>query len=450
MKVEIVRTLQQKDANVCLFSKEAFNSLKLIEGVKYNIHLGQSTESVKISLNNAEGNVMIITNKIFDEFFIFEGLKLNIRREEEDIYLGPVVGEFLTNSDLRYYRKGIAPVYHGRGALLENCLLYVFSLYDIDWESGKIRGYTLLPGSEKWVRGWFPMPDIIYDRAAGFREEERYTVKQIRKIFSEALKIKFINSQGYLGKKTTYKKLSKFPKVYKFLPRTVSYTSFDDLISMLKKYDFIFLKASLGSCGRQVLSIEKEGKKYRLTFYSGELKQIILSNIDELRNYVEKYTEEGGFIVQEGIRLLKYRGGVFDLRILVIKDKEGKWKVINKWGRIAKPSYTITNYSTGGGLDFYEYMYPKLRKSYTDIKVPDEQEVDRVTIMLAEYIEKALGCFGEIGMDIGIDIHGKLWLIEANAKPNKDLVEGFDDFDGIPLQNSIVFEYAKYLTNFKD
>lgn len=138
------------------------------------------------------------------------------------------------------------------------------------------------------------------------------------------------------------------------------------------------------------------------------------------------------------------------MRILVIKDKEGKWRAVNNWGRIAKEGYTITNLLVGGEVLLYSDMYPELCSSHTLIKIPNEQEIGRVAIMLAEYIEKALGRFGEIGMDIGIDTFGRLWLIEANAKPHKDLDEEYDNFDKLPLRHLIIFEYAKYLTNFKN
>jgi hypothetical protein len=377
-------------------------------------------------------------------------MTLNIKRENEDIYLGPVVGMFTNNHNFKLYKKGIGQLYHGRGALAESCLFYVYSLYSIDWKNRRVRGYTLLPTSEKWVRGWFPMPDVIYDRGVGFEQEEKSTVKEIRKIFRNYLKIKFINKRDYLSKKETYEKLSKFPEAREYLPRTMTYTSFNDLIIMLKQYDFIFLKASLSSGGKKVLSIEKEEKKYRLIFYSGGLNELILNDIEEVRDYVEKYTKGRVFIIQEGIRLLKYKGSVFDMRLLTIKNKEGKWRVMSNWCRIANSNYTITNYCAGGGLELYENMYPDLSSSLCTRKIPDEREIERVTIMLAEYIEKAFGSFGEIGMDIAIDVYGKLWFIEANSKPDKDLVEGYDDFNGIPLQNSVIFEYAKYLANFKD
>jgi hypothetical protein len=450
MNVKIKKLSQQKYTNVCLFSREVFNSLNLLENVKYNIHLGQSAEYCSIDLYDGEGNVMAIPEKLFDELLIFQGMRLNIRKEDEDIYLGPVVGIFINYHNLPFFKKGTALKYNARAALFENCLSYYFSIDDIDWSGGKIKGYTLVPKSEEWVVGWFPIPDIIYDRGIKFKEEEKSAVKEIRKRFRKHPKIKIINRRNYLGKKDTFEKLSRFPEVSIFLPRTITYTNFNDLIMMLKQYNFLFIKSSLGSRGQEVLSIEMEGEKYNLIFYSKGLNKIILNDIEELRNYVEEYTKEKVFIIQEGIRLLKYKGSVFDMRVIIIKNSEGKWRAIENWGRIAQSNYTITNHCAGGSLELYENMYPNLSSSLSTEKIPNKSEIEMAAIKIAENIEKAFGSFGVLGLDLGIDMYGKLWFIEANTIPDNFFAEGDDYLDGIPPQNLAIFEYVKYLAGFND
>lgn len=448
MEVQIKRLLPQIHANVCFLSKDIFNSLNLSEEVIYNIHLGQSSEYYNIHSNEDIDGVMSIPEELFSKYLIFHGMSLNIRRENDDIYLGPVVGVFINYNMFPLSEYKTYDVNHGAAALSESCLCYYFSIHDIDWNKGKIKGYTLLPQSEIWACGWFPMPSVIYDRGVRFKEKEKPLVKEIRKRFKNNPEIKMINGKKALSKKETYKKLVKYPQVSKFLPETIDYKNFDDLFIMLMQYDFIFLKASYGTCGREVLSIKKEGEAYKLTFYSSGLKNIIINNMKELRDFVEEYTEGHQFIIQKGIRLLKYKGRVFDMRIIVIKDSKGKWRAINNWGRIAPKSCTITNYSTGGVLEPYETMYPYLMNSFSEISIPDEKEIERVTILIAEYIEKAFGSMGELGMDIAIDEYGDLWLIEANTKPMKDIIEGYDDFDEIHPQYLAIFQYAKFLSGF--
>lgn len=450
MKVKVNRLSDDKYNDKCLISRDIFDKLNLSDKAEYNIHVGQLNYYSFIKVLENEVNTIMIPDNIFDKLYLVDELDLNIKKENQDIYLGPIVGIFINHYNFPLYEDGSAPKHHARGAISQNCLCYYFSTESIDWNEKRIKGYTLLPSSEEWANGWFPMPDVIYDRGVGFEQEEKQLVKEIRKRLKNYPNMKIINRRNYLSKKETYEKLFKYPEINKFFPKTINYTSFNDVIIMLKQYDFVFIKASLGSGGKQVLSIEKENEEYKLIFYSGGLKELDLKEINEVRDYVENFTEGRQFIIQEGIRLLKYKGQVFDMRLLTIKNNQGKWRVISNWSRIAKANYTITNYCAGGGLELYENMYNDLIDFYGEDKIPSEKQIEESTIMIAEYIEKAFGSFGEIGMDMAIDIDGKLWFIEANTKPDKDLVEGYDDFDGIPPQNLAIFEYARYLVGFND
>src|SRR5690606_40948847 len=42
---------------------------------------------------------------------------------------------------------------------------YVFSPGDIDWTRLQVKGWT--PAGSRWRRSWFPLPDVVYERAWG-------------------------------------------------------------------------------------------------------------------------------------------------------------------------------------------------------------------------------------------------------------------------------------------
>ena len=68
---------------------------------------------------------------------------------------------------------------------------------------------------------------------------------------------------------------------------------------------------------------------------------------------------------------------------------------------------------------------------------------------IASVLDGQLGPFGELGLDLAIDEGGAIWFIEANTKPDKDLVVGLDKIDGIHSQYLSIFEYAGYLCGLK-
>lgn len=451
MEIQIKWLLGNNVTDICLVSLDIFDSLKLSEEVKYNLYLGQLSLATFIRPVDGAGNCIYLTPNVFNptfvinELMVFEDAVLNIWKKGEDIHLGPVLGIFINPNRLFVPDEGSTVQSHMQAGLAERFLCFFFSIDRIDWENERIKGFAFIPGLDKWTDAWFPMPDVIYDRGARFTEEQKTSVREIRERFRSNPDVQFINSLDYIGKWKTYRNLSKYNEIAEYLPMTVRYRSFNDLLIMLKQYSFIFLKAYYGSGGNQVLSIKKSKGKYKLVFISYELQELILSDVEEVRKHIEGFTEGRKFIIQRGIRLLKYQGRFFDMRVLIIKDKVGQWRAMSNYARIAKANLTITNYCAGGECDFYNNIYPDLSSPLCKGSIPNYDDVASVAIKIASVIDREFGTFGELGMDMAIDKCGKIWFIEANTKPDKDLVEILDDCDGIHPQYLAVFEYARYL-----
>ncbi|MHB8125018.1 MAG: YheC/YheD family endospore coat-associated protein [Desulfitobacteriaceae bacterium] len=451
MDIQIELLSENRLTNICQVSWNIFDSLKLSEEVKYNLYFGQLRREVFIRPVDGAGNCIYLSPDIFNpafainELMVLQNVVLNIWKKGEDIHLGPVLGIFIKPKRLSVPKEGSTVQSHMHAGLAKRFLCYFFSIDRIDWENERIKGFAFIPGLDKWTDAWFPMPEVIYDRGARFAEEQKTTVRETRERFRNNPNVQFINSLDFLGKWETYRHLSKYNEIAKYLPMTVRYRSFNDLMLMLKKHSFIFLKAYYGSGGKQVLSIEKSHGKYKLVFYSSELQELKLNDVDEVRKHIEGFTEGRKFILQRGIRLLKYKGRFFDMRVLIIKDKEGQWRAISNYARIAKANLTITNYCAGGDCDFYKNIYPNLSSPLCKSSIPNYDDVANGAIKIAAVIDREFGTFGELGMDMAIDKYGKIWFIEANTKPDKDLVEGLDDYDDIHPQYMAVFEYAGYL-----
>lgn len=258
--------------------------------------------------------------------------------------------------------------------------------------------------------------------------------------------VHFINSRRYLSKWKVHECLSKYPDVNMYLPKTTIFQSFGDVLSMLNEFRFIFVKASGGTQGKQVLSIEQIGEEYKLNFNEHGLKEMICKEIEDVKMFVEYFAKGRLFVIQQGIRLLKYNGRNMDLRILMMKDRQGKWEAIRHHCRIAKETYTITNYSLGGDWINYEEIYPYLKSTFIRRSIPDKEELVNAAKKVLYYYEKEFGSFGEIGMDMAVDIYGDIWFIEANTRPEKLSMASLYDPKEIPAQAINIFEYAKFLT----
>nr|WP_208414473.1 YheC/YheD family protein [Paenibacillus castaneae] len=52
------------------------------------------------------------------------------------------------------------------------------------------------------------------------------------------------------------------------------------------------------------------------------------------------------------------------------------------------------------------------------------RECDQMAMKLMEVIEERYGSMMEFGMDVGVDVKGNVWLIEANPKPSHSIFLG--------------------------
>ena len=454
MKVQIHK-LQANITGFCLIDKKTYDDLKINEATSYKLHLGQLTAVCNIKPSLEGNNSIYMSEELLEQILLYENIILNIWKKDNDIYLGPVVGMFVTRSvfnSCRSENPAITLIEHiQEAAPFSNCLGYCFCVDNIDFENKKIKAYTFNQNLNQWQFDFFPIPDVIYDRAAYLEKDEKELAKELREEFNINPKIRFINPIGSLGKWPLYKNLSKYPEIKSYLPYTTLYNTFDDILSMLDKYHFIFLKSSYGSRGIEVLSIEKTDNQYRVDFFDNELKLIYAQDVLELKRYIEDFIDEKKtsgrqtFIIQQGIRLIKYNGHSIDFRIDIVKNEEGKWECSNAYGIYSTGNSKITNFCVGGTQEIFKDIYPKVKAMHKNIDLPTEETIMATIEKIGTFIEKSFGPHGEIGIDMALDDTGKLWFIEGNAKPDKSRVPGLDDMEGIAPQALAIFKYAKYL-----
>lgn len=439
MKVQIKKIWGNERNKTCVISQQEFDSLGLLKGEKYHVHFGGTCEDSLVEPSKNISESMHVPEGMMKKMMLCENMKLNIWKKNKDIHLGPIVGIFENEWVVERIMNGGACFYdeqHMKASMAEGCFCYYFSPKDIDWDEERIKGTTFVPGSGRWKCFWVPMPDVIYDEGIFLTKELKPLAKQIRNEFRSNSNVQFINSRNGLGKWELCEKLSKHPAVKKYVPETMAYAKFDDVLEMLEKHKVVFVKSFYGSKGEEVLAIEQDDRgAYKLDFFDyheSELKQVVLNDMKEVEAFINKFFGEERLIVQQGIRLAKYKGRHMDIRILLMKNEKGTWKPIYNTCRVSNKS-RITNLSAGAGMIIYEQAYSELKKSFPQVKIPSIDEIYDATIKIARHIERDFGMFGELGMDMAVDIHGDIWVIEANAKPNKGMAMDIVDMFGTPF-----------------
>src|SRR5690606_596174 len=126
------------------------------------------------------------------------------------------------------------------------------------------------------------------------------------------------------------------------------------------------------------------------------------------------------YVIQQGIPLTLDNGRVHDYRILVQKNGVGQWTVTGGAGRIGAPRSITANLHGGGSAVamnrlIQQFVEPTVNLSHV------QEDINNLSIQLAHFLEENGYTLCEIAIDIAIDKTGKLWIIELNPKPSREV-----------------------------
>lgn len=226
-----------------------------------------------------------------------------------------------------------------------------------------------------------------------------------------------------LGSKWTKTKfLLKHPVLRKHVPDTNLYSS-NTLLEMLNKHQVVYVKPSKGTSGNGVIKVVKHNNS-KFTYHAGTAPRSF-STYKEMFTSLEQTKYSGEHIVQKGIDLLKYKGLIFDLRVMVQKNEKKQWEVTAYIGRLAHPKKAVTNFHNGGTPMPLEAL---LRPFLSDDKNTKYiQSLKDLGYRIATEFHKSFPKFTEVGIDFGLDSSMKPWIIEVNTRPDAYIFDQLKD-----------------------
>jgi hypothetical protein len=240
------------------------------------------------------------------------------------------------------------------------------------------------------------------------------------------------------------------PNINSYIPDTQLIKGFGQVERMLNKYGAVYLKPIAGSMGRNIIKVVKvrhtNTYSYQYQIYS-QTQSGSATGINSLYNNLRKVMGKRKYIVQQRLNLIKYEGNIADVRILVQKDDSGQWHITGKAVRIGKKGSITSNISSGGSASKVRVV---LGQIFSDPIRRDAiiDEIDYIALEAAGYLEQHICSIGELGIDIGIDRSGKLWFIEANLRPARQVFTliGEKTMRKNSVQKPLL--YARYLAGF--
>jgi hypothetical protein len=131
------------------------------------------------------------------------------------------------------------------------------------------------------------------------------------------------------------------------------------------------------------------------------------------------------------------------MRWLIQKDGNGEWQITGAAVKVSRPASVVSNLHSGG------HIYPAA--SYLMRHFPAEQ-ADRILThcealvqKIAPFIEAKFGQMAEFGIDLGVDTCGRIWVIEVNPKPGRDIFKKLGGMEHYLIAVRRPLLYGKYL-----
>lgn len=222
-----------------------------------------------------------------------------------------------------------------------------------------------------------------------------------------------------LGKWLLYKWFYQDVSLRSYLPPTRPLTT-ENLDIYLQRYRSIYLKPVAGSRGQNVMRIftHKDGT-YGLHRENERPRSFLTRS--ELHRAITELTRSRTWIVQRDVHLATIHDRPYDVRVMMQKDEHEQWQCTGICAKIAGPHSAVTNIARSHGRVVSLADALLQSHGYTAWKSSRmQQKLCKLGFNACKRLE-AYQTYSEIGLDVGIDKTGKLWILEENTGPSHAL-----------------------------
>lgn len=327
---------------------------------------------------------------------------------------------------------------------------FMFGPRDVDWSRRQVYGYTHVGAgpARRWRRAVYPLPDVVYDRIQTRRAEYRPKFAAFRERLSRSVPAWF-NQTGFFDKWRMHVELSRNERLRRYLPETALYGGLHDLERFLSAYRTVYVKPVGGSLGLGIIRLQRTAHGFVAAHQPGETLLIHRApTVRELARIVARLTRRGPYVIQQGLPLARWNGRPFDVRILMQRTTGGAWTLTKMFSRITAPGRFTANLTRGGQGCRIGLL---LRRVYGKRHAALHRSLQEAGFEIAREIEGSVpGVVGELGLDLGLDRRGRIWLIEVNSKPFLQMTREAGSARTLSLSVQRPLRFAKFLAGFDE
>jgi glutathione synthase/RimK-type ligase-like ATP-grasp enzyme len=377
-------------------------------------------------------------------------LRFQYQATTRTLSLGPLIGVLISRDNPEQAEKPFGDITMFCRELSDACrsqgaYVYFFTPSAIGSSLTSVEGWVYTKG---WHRMMLPAPDVVNNRLTSRKLENRPIVQQ----FMEETKQRFgaqVFNEKFLDKSEVFDALKKDVSLQKYLPESHSLQNYTMLKSMCSRYSAVFLKPVRGSLGKGIIRLTRIAPDHWQASYAtvGGTKRQTFSSLEKLFSTISGKIKTVRYLIQQGLPLIEIGGRPVDYRALTHKNASGKWAITSIVGRTAGTHHFVSNLARGGTLS-------TVRESVAKSNLPviyrgdASSRLKRAALDIARGVDSHIPAhFAELGIDLALDISGRVWLLEVNSKPSKN--------DNTPLKEGkirpsvrMLIQYARYISGF--
>jgi glutathione synthase/RimK-type ligase-like ATP-grasp enzyme len=210
--------------------------------------------------------------------------------------------------------------------------------------------------------------------------------------------------------------LTRHQEMNDYIPETRK-ASDQSIRDMLEHHRMVYVKPNVGTGGHGIVKAELDHShdrpRYQFTYKS---KTERFSTYEDFYKSLRKIIGRRTYIVQKGVRMLKYKKRPFDIRVMVQKNESGAWEHTGTIGRLAHPNRIVTNYHSGGTpLPLRKLL--RRRLSSKELRMLEKQ-LASLSLQVASLMQDGYPKVKELGVDVGLDKERTPWIFEVNTRPD--------------------------------
>ncbi|WP_080875279.1 YheC/YheD family protein [Oceanobacillus timonensis] len=275
---------------------------------------------------------------------------------------------------------------------------------DVDMENNSVNGRLLV--GDKWKRIKTELPRII--------DISPYSLTKSKKLSKYLRKNAYLTDNGLnrISKDRLQELFAEDEKFNKYIIPSKHIADFNDILEFIDKYSEVVIKPVNGLMGKGVYRVRKRDDMYVVGFRTSDTEY----TEEVFKDFYEKNIANKNHIIQKFIcSRTAQQDDPFDCRIHVEKNGSGKWEIAKIYVRIGIGQKVISNVNQGGGIADV--------KQFLTANFPDKQKVILKKLKglgnaFPYKIEEVRNTeLMTLGMDVGIDENGELYLFEVNSIP---------------------------------